>query len=74
VSSAGVVDVKLPRSFVDRNLEMAGDLLFMGCQLAELSRDELIAVAACALDAERRARDEGARRQDFLFSLLRTKS
>ena len=54
-----------------RGAELARGCSFMGKPLESYTREELVAIAALGWDAEKRSREEIARRTDFLFSLMR---
>jgi hypothetical protein len=64
---------RLPEHFVNEGLKLAKGAMIFGVPLEELSRDELLAVAAQGWKAEENAREEGAKRLKFAFDLNRAR-
>lgn len=60
---------RLPDSFVAEGLELAKGSCIFAVPFGELSREELLAVAAKGWEAESRAREEGAKRLAFMGEL-----
>lgn len=64
----------LTESFIESGLKLAAGARIFGAAFDDLTRDELVAVAAHGWDAERKAREEGARSREVLMSWRRDES
>ena len=65
------MSMPLPKNWVEKNCAEAKGTLFMGRNLTELSRDELIAVVHYTGKREQEARIEHDRRMNFSRDLRR---
>ena len=62
---------KLPKSYVEKGLELAKGASFFGVPIEDLTRDELIACAANGWQEVSNIREEGARQRNFLMDCNR---
>ena len=65
---------RLPLQLIERGLALADGCTFRGVPLADLSRDELMAVVAIGFDAQRRTSEEAMRQASFMSDICRAKS
>jgi hypothetical protein len=63
--------MNLPESFVVSGLKLSEGATIMGIKFADMTRDELIAVAAHGWTEEANARKEGLRQVNFMRDLNR---
>lgn len=64
---------RLPEKFILEGLELANESSVFGVPLSELSKRDLIAIAAQVIKLERMAREEGAKRLRFFKDLNQNK-
>lgn len=62
--------MKLPEPFVERGRRLASEMYWMGHRLDDLSRDELLAVAATMGNGYQATLQEQSRRDDVFAELL----
>ncbi len=63
--------MNLPESFVTTGLKLSEGATIMGIKFSNMTRDELIAVAAHGWTEEANSRKEGMRQMDFMMMLNR---